>query len=128
MKKYIRSGAFDPDYNEPATILDDEEEFIPPKFDEAFVDNIINRIRTRIKEKYTRRFPNMFVEFDDEWWGSKAENGGRMHVAVIIYSNGEEKAYDTFEFYAQDSYWDKLDYEQDIDMTVNNFVDNISVT
>lgn len=81
MKKMIRAASiFDLDYNKQVELYDDKDEWIPPLFTEALVDDIINRIRVKCIELYSRRFPNLFVEFDDEYWGSSGESGGKMHV------------------------------------------------
>ena len=127
MKRMIKaSSIFEPDYNKPVQFENDNlDDWLPPLFTEDLVDDIINRIRVKCIELYSRRFPNLFVEFDDEYWGSSGESGGKMHVFVALYSNGVEKASDEFKFHSHDSYWDESDFEQDINTSVSNFVENL---
>lgn len=125
MKIVRATSAFMPNYNSQVAINPYDDDWIPPLIDEAFVDDILNRIRVKCEELYSRRFPNLFVEFDDEYWGSKSGSGGSMHVTVSLYSNGVEKSFDEFEFHSQDSYWDSSDYEQDINRAVYEFCVNL---
>jgi len=125
MKRVIYSGsAFDPEYNNPTNFVDDEY-WIPPMIDEAFVDDILNRIQVKCRELYQRRFPELSVEFDDEYWGSKSGSGGSMHVMVYLLNNHKEKASGEFKFHTQDFYWDESDYQQDINTSVHSFCENL---
>lgn len=126
MKITIKSSSiFEPDYNQPINVPTDDDEWIPPMFTERLIDDIINRIRVKCQELYSRRFPNLYVEFDDEYWGSSSGAGGKMHVSVALYSNGVEKAFDEFEFHSQDSYWEESDFQQDINIAVSDFCENL---
>ena len=126
MKRIIRADSlYEPNYNIPVVVPQAEDDWIPPMFNEKLVDDIINRIRIKCQELYSRRFPNLYVEFDDEYWGSSSGAGGKMHVNVALYSNGVEKAFDEFEFHSQNSYWEESDFQQDINIAVSDFCENL---
>lgn len=127
MKRVIRANSiFEPDYNKNIDFtVSDDDDWYPPLMTEDIVDDILNRIRVKIDEKYGRRFKDLYVEVDDEYWGSKSGVGGSMHSYITVYSGDKKKLEGEFEFATQDSYWDSSDYEQDINVTVNNFVENL---
>lgn len=107
MKKVIRASV-------------NEDEFVPSTFDDEFVEDIINKIKIQIKQKFGRRFKKMEIDVDDI-----AFEGTRMQAEFIVYNNGSAKADEKFRFSAYSGYWDEDDFNQHINTSISSFVENL---
>lgn len=87
---------------------------------EPQVDDIIEELISRVREKYGRRFKKLQLDIDDIRWGKHS-----LKAQVTLY-NGDRLISDSeFSFAAYDEYFDEDDYNQHITRTIVEFVDNL---
>ena len=99
---------------------EEEDEYIPESFNENSIDDILNKLKHDILDKYSKRFRQIHVDLDDVRWRDH-----RLECEVYIYNGDVLKSQKTFEFYHHDWYWDESDYEQQINREIYEFVENL---
>ena len=99
---------------------DNFDGYRPEPFTLEYVNYVLEKMKTEIIEKYSRRYKKLEIDFDDINY-----NENSMKANIILYNNTRLIASDEFEFIPYSDYWDKSDYNQHLDTTVSKFVEKL---
>lgn len=124
MKKYIKCYNFSDDWGKrlDSWIEEEDEYYYPPDFEEEDVENLIRDVKKQIAEKLPA--DNIIIDSDDVAW-----QGGRVQFQISVWDKNATSmkliAEDYFKFHLRDYYFDEQDCIDDINRSVEEFVENL---